>query len=93
VSPAAYREEGSSSRNGTIGGKRVVPSDVRAFDFYRDLATQHSHSDFPELLTGKADEVAMDDVRITPSTRRSSTPLFSVRYLSTDERPLSITFR
>lgn len=37
--------------------KRVVPSDARAVELYRDLVRQHSHIDFPELLTGKALEV------------------------------------
>ncbi|SFQ15968.1 MarR family protein, partial [Halolamina pelagica] len=37
--------------------KRVVPSDARAVELYRDLVRQHSHIEFPELLTGKALEV------------------------------------
>ncbi|WP_430506208.1 MarR family transcriptional regulator [Haloparvum sp. PAK95] len=37
--------------------KRVVPSDARAVELYRDLVRQRSHVDFPELLTGKALEV------------------------------------
>jgi len=37
--------------------KRVVPSDARAIELYRDLVRQHSHIEFPELLTGKALEV------------------------------------
>jgi len=37
--------------------KRVVPSDARAVERYRDLVRQHSHIEFPELLTGKALEV------------------------------------
>jgi len=37
--------------------KRVVPSDARAVERYQDLVRQHSHIDFPELLTGKAIEV------------------------------------
>ena len=37
--------------------KRVVPSDARAVELYWDLLRQHSHIDFPELLTGKALEV------------------------------------
>ncbi len=37
--------------------KRVVPSDARAIEIYQDLVRQHSHIDFPELLTGKALEV------------------------------------
>ncbi len=37
--------------------KRVVPSDSRAVEVYQDLVRQHSHIDFPELLTGKALEV------------------------------------
>jgi DNA-binding MarR family transcriptional regulator len=37
--------------------KRVIPSDARAVELYRDLVRQHSHIDFPELLTGKALEV------------------------------------
>lgn len=38
-------------------GKRIVPSDARAVDFYQDLVRQYFHIDFPELLTGKALEV------------------------------------
>ena len=37
--------------------KRVVPSDARAVEIYQDLVRQHSHIEFPELLTGKALEV------------------------------------
>jgi len=37
--------------------KRVVPSDARAVELYQDLVRQHSHIEFPELLTGKALEV------------------------------------
>ncbi|WP_226024055.1 helix-turn-helix transcriptional regulator [Halomicrobium salinisoli] len=37
--------------------KRVVLSDARAVELYQDLVRQHSHIDFPELLTGKALEV------------------------------------
>ncbi|WP_226483182.1 MarR family transcriptional regulator [Natrinema amylolyticum] len=37
--------------------KRVVSSDARAVEVYQDLVRQHSHIDFPELLTGKALEV------------------------------------
>ncbi|WP_226013573.1 MarR family transcriptional regulator [Halomicrobium salinisoli] len=37
--------------------KRVLPSAARAVEIYRDLVRQHSHVDFPELLTGKALEV------------------------------------
>ncbi|WP_050049495.1 helix-turn-helix domain-containing protein [Halanaeroarchaeum sulfurireducens] len=37
--------------------KRVVPSNARAVELYQDLVRQHSHIDFPELLTGKALEV------------------------------------
>ena len=37
--------------------KRVVPSDARAVEFYRDIVHQHSHIEFPQLLTGKALEV------------------------------------
>lgn len=37
--------------------KRVVPSDARAVELYRDLVRQHSHIEFPGLLTGKALEV------------------------------------
>ncbi|MFC4986337.1 MarR family transcriptional regulator [Saliphagus infecundisoli] len=37
--------------------KRVVPSDARAVEIYQDLIRQHSHIDFPELLTGKTLEV------------------------------------
>ncbi|MDQ2074490.1 MarR family transcriptional regulator [Haloarcula sp. H-GB4] len=37
--------------------KRVVPSDARAVELYRNLVRQHSHIEFPELLTGKALEV------------------------------------
>ena len=34
--------------------KRIVPSDARAVEVYRDLVRQHAHIDFAELLTGKA---------------------------------------
>ena len=37
--------------------KRVVPSDSRAVELYRDLVHQHSHIEFPELLIGKTLEV------------------------------------
>jgi len=37
--------------------KRVVPSDARAVEMYQDLVRQHSHIDFPDLLTGKTLEV------------------------------------
>ncbi|OYR56139.1 transcriptional regulator TrmB [Halorubrum sp. Ea1] len=37
--------------------KRVVPSDARAVQLFRNLVRQHSHIDLPELLTGKALEV------------------------------------
>jgi len=37
--------------------KRVIPSDSRAVEVYQDLVRQHSHIDFPELLTGKAFEI------------------------------------
>ena len=37
--------------------KRVIPSDARAVERYQDLVRQHSHIDFPDLLTGKALEV------------------------------------
>ncbi|WP_337681013.1 MarR family transcriptional regulator [Halorubrum lacusprofundi] len=37
--------------------KRVVPSAARAVERYQDLVRQHSHIEFPELLTGKALEV------------------------------------
>ena len=37
--------------------KRVTPSDARAVEVYQDIVRQHSHIDFPELLTGKALEV------------------------------------
>ncbi len=37
--------------------KCVTPSDSRAVEIYQDLVRQHSHIDFPELLTGKALEV------------------------------------
>ncbi len=37
--------------------KRVILSDARAVEAYQDLVRQHSHIDFPELLTGKAFEV------------------------------------
>ncbi len=37
--------------------KRVVPTDARAVELYQNLVRQHSHIDFPELLTGKALEV------------------------------------
>ncbi|MFP9061961.1 helix-turn-helix domain-containing protein [Natrialbaceae archaeon A-chndr2] len=37
--------------------KYVIPSDSRTVEIYQDLVRQHSHIDFPELLTGKALEV------------------------------------
>ncbi|MCU4801757.1 MarR family transcriptional regulator [Halobacteria archaeon HArc-gm2] len=37
--------------------KRVVPSDAQAVELYQDLVRQHSHIDFPELLTAKTLEV------------------------------------
>ncbi|WP_248897124.1 MarR family transcriptional regulator [Haloplanus halobius] len=37
--------------------KRVVPSASRAVELYQDLARQHSHIDFSELLAGKTLEV------------------------------------
>jgi len=37
--------------------KRVIPSDARVVELYQDLVRQHSHIEFPELLTGKALEV------------------------------------
>jgi DNA-binding MarR family transcriptional regulator len=37
--------------------KQVIPSDARAVELYQDLVRQHSHIDFPELLTGKTLEV------------------------------------
>lgn len=37
--------------------KRIIPSDARAVEIYQDLVRQHSHIDFPELLTGKTIEV------------------------------------
>ncbi|WP_160135566.1 MarR family transcriptional regulator [Halococcus salsus] len=37
--------------------KRVVPSDSRAVEVYQNLVRQHSHIDFPELLTGKTLEM------------------------------------
>lgn len=37
--------------------KRAISSDVRAVELYQDLVRQHSHIEFPELLTGKALEV------------------------------------
>ncbi len=37
--------------------KRVIPSDARGVELYQDLVRQHSHIEFPELLTGKALEV------------------------------------
>jgi len=44
-----------TERNGRR--KRVVHSDARAIEIYRDLVRQHSHIDFPGLLTGKSLEV------------------------------------
>ena len=44
-----------AERNGRR--KRVVPSNARAVKLYRDLVRQHSHIEFPELLTGKVLEV------------------------------------
>ncbi len=45
--------------------KRVIPSDARAVELYQDLVRQHSHIEFPELLTGKALEVLyyLDELR------------------------------
>lgn len=37
--------------------KRVVPSDARAVEIYRDLVRQHAHIDFSDFLTGKTLEV------------------------------------
>ena len=37
--------------------KQVIPSDARAVELYQDLVRQHTHIDFPELLTGKTLEV------------------------------------
>lgn len=37
--------------------KRIVLSDARAVEVYRDLVRQHPHVDFPDLLTGTALEV------------------------------------
>lgn len=37
--------------------KRVIPSDARAVEVYRDLVRQHTHIDFHALLTGKSFEV------------------------------------
>lgn len=37
--------------------KRIIPSNARAVELYQDLVRQHSHIDFPELLTGKTLEV------------------------------------
>jgi len=37
--------------------KRVILSDARAVELYQDLVRQHSHIEFPDLLTGKALEV------------------------------------
>ena len=37
--------------------KRVIPSDARAVEVYQDLVRQHTHIEFPDLLTGKALEV------------------------------------
>jgi len=37
--------------------KQVIPSDARTVEIYQDLVRQHSHIEFPELLTGKALEV------------------------------------
>ncbi len=37
--------------------KRIVLSEARVVEIYQDLVRQHSHIDFPELLTGKALEV------------------------------------
>lgn len=32
--------------------KRIIPSDARAVEIFQDLVRQHTHIDFPELLTG-----------------------------------------
>lgn len=37
--------------------KRIAPSDARSVVLYQDLVRQHTHIDFPALLTGKALEV------------------------------------
>jgi predicted transcriptional regulator len=37
--------------------KQIIPSDARAVEFYQDFVRQHSHINFPELLTGKTLEV------------------------------------
>ena len=49
--------------------KRVAPSDARAVELYRDLVRQHSHIEFPELLTGKALEVCTTSTSREPSPR------------------------
>jgi len=48
--------------------KRVVPSDARAVERYQDLVRQHSHIDFPELLTGRRSRCC------TTSTSRELSP-------------------
>lgn len=60
-------------RNGRL--KRVVPSDARANEVYRDLVRQHAHIDFDELLTGKALEALyyLDEPRtVTEIAERSN---------------------
>ena len=37
--------------------KRVIFSDARAVEVYQDLVREHSHIDFPDLLTGKSLEI------------------------------------
>ncbi|WP_135855117.1 MarR family transcriptional regulator [Halorussus salinus] len=44
-----------TKRNGRE--KQVIPSDARAVELYQDFVRQHSHIEFPELLTGKTLEV------------------------------------
>jgi len=51
------REKGLVYTNRNGRRKRVIPSDARAVEVYQDLVRQHSHIEFPELLTGKALEV------------------------------------
>src|SRR6056297_2736780 len=54
---AALAEKGLvyTKRNGRE--KRVILSDARIVELYQDLVRQHSHIEFPELLTRKTLEV------------------------------------
>ena len=81
--------------------KRVVPSDARAVELYRDLVRQYSHSDFPELLTGHRYYVYSEDLdAVSPAElcchtllidgggRHRSYCLFLLRRVAVDEENL-----